>query len=233
MRIKLAPAVGSVKLQQALAHTYVKDIVNFLLTREDLLSDVAEILQVCVQKNPPDLAEKLRLIYTTYAYTDSNGHSVLSGDIAGLIQTLENFYRQPQEKIEYQRGAVLELLGRSLVCPRYHAGAICANSQRFVDEQQQNITIQEVDVAAVSDLYKQLEAYECKIRVNKLEAHDCNDLAYLAKEASKSNYEANVGIVSLDPTPMIRRRLKQLNADPCIKPYGIDRLMSLRDSPFN
>jgi len=59
MRIKLAPAVGNLKLQQALSYTYVKDIVNFLLTREDLLPDIAEILQTCVQKNPPDLAVKL------------------------------------------------------------------------------------------------------------------------------------------------------------------------------
>lgn len=167
MRIKLAPAVGNLELQQALLYTYVKDIVNFLLTREDLLPDIAEILQTCVQKNPPDLAVKLKAIYTTYAYTDDEGNSVLTHDIAALIQTLENFYRQPQEKIEYQRGAIVELLGRRLVCPRYQDDAHCANSRRFVDEQQRNITIQEVDVAALSDHYKQLEAYECKMRVNK------------------------------------------------------------------
>jgi len=233
MRIKLTPAFGSLQIQQALSHTYVKNIVDFLLSHKDLLPDIAEILQICVQKNPPDLAVRLKLIYTTYAYTDKDGSSVLSGDIAELIQTLENFYRQPQEKIEYQRGAILELLGRRLVCPRYQDDAHCANSQRFVDEQKQNITIQEVDVAAISDHHKQLEAYECKMRVNKLEVHDCNDLAYLAKKAQKCNYWANIGIISFDPSPMIKRKLKQLNADPCIKPYGIDRLMTLRDSPFN
>jgi hypothetical protein len=233
MRIKMAPAVGNLKLQQALSYTYVKDIVNFLLTREDLLPDIAEILQICVKKNPPDLAVKLKSIYTTYAYTDDKGNSVLSGDIAELIQTLENFYRQSQEKIEYQRGAILELLGRRLVCPRYQDDTNCANSQRFVDEQQQNITIQEVDVAALSDYHKQLEAYECKMRVNKLEVHDCNDLAYLANEAFKCDYWANIGIISFDPSPMIQRKLKQLHADPRIRSYGIDRLMTLRDSPFN
>jgi hypothetical protein len=151
MRIKLTPAIGNLRLQQALSYTYVKDIVNFLLTHENLLPDVAEILQTCVQKNPPDLAVKLQSIYTTYAYTDDKGNLVLSGDIAELIQTLENFYRQPKEKIEDQRGAIVELLGRRLVCPRYQNDANCANSQRFVDEQQRTITIQEVDVAALSD----------------------------------------------------------------------------------
>ncbi len=231
--MKLAPAVGNFKLQQALSHTYVRDIVNFLLTHENLLPDIAEILQTCVQKDPPELAVKLHAIHTIYAYIDDEGHLVLSGDIAKLIQTLENFYRQPKEKIEDQRGAIVELLGCRLVCLRYQGSPNCANSRRFVDEQQRYITIQEVDVAALSDYPKQLEAYECKMRVNKLETHDCNDLTYLAKEALKYGYHANVGIISFDPSPMIRRKLKQLHADPRIRSYGIDCLMTLRDSPFN
>jgi len=47
------------------------------------------------------------------------------------------------------------------------------------------------------------------------------------------DYWANIGIISFDPSPMIKRKLKQFNADPCIKSYGIDRLMTLCDSPFN
>ena len=184
-------------------------------------------------ESPPNLAVKLKAIYTMYAHTDKYGDTVLSGDIAKLIETLESFYRQSKEKIADQRGAIVELLGRKLVCPRYQDDANCANSQRFVDEQQRDITIQEVDVAALSDYHKQLEAYECKMRVNKLEVHDCNDLTYLAKEALKYDYWANIGIISFDPSSMIQRKLKQLHADPCIRSYGIDHLMTLRYSPFN
>jgi hypothetical protein len=233
MRIKLVPAVGNLKLQQALSHTYVRDIVNFILTHDNLLPDVAEILQTCVQKDPPDLAVKLQAIHTIYAYIDDEGNVVLSANIAKLIQTLENFYRQPKEKIEDQRGAIVELLACKLVCSRYQDDTNCANSRRFVDEQRRNITIQEVDVAVLSDASKQLEAYECKMRVNKLEIHDCNELTYLVNEALKYGYRANVGVISFDPSPRIRRKLKQLHADPCINSYGIDNLMTLRNFPFN
>jgi hypothetical protein len=68
--MKLAPAVGNLKLQQALSHTYVRDIVNFLLTHETLLPDIAEILQTCVQTPNP-----LQIPQTSATLTHMTVHS--------------------------------------------------------------------------------------------------------------------------------------------------------------
>src|SRR5262249_11262607 len=156
-----------------------------------------------------DLQDKLNGIKMIYSRTDKNGEYIIPEYITNLIELIKKFYQQPNEVIEDQRGAIVERLGYEIVCSRYSPDE-CANSRRFVDEQGRDITLQEVDGAALSHRYRQVEAYECKMRANKLERDDCDDLEYLANACYERGYHANVGIISFDPDSVVRRKLWRL-----------------------
>ncbi|HYT45723.1 MAG TPA: hypothetical protein VEP90_25585 [Methylomirabilota bacterium] len=230
--MKLVRAVGNFRLQRALSNTYVNTIVDVLLQHQDTLMIVADLLQTCVQKASPELKGKIEGIHKLYRIADETGNLIIPNHISRLIEALEKLYQQNNEIIEDQRGAIVELLGRKLVCPRYDARDFCFNSGRFVDEQSRDITLQEVDVAALSDTRYQVEAYECKMRSNKLMNDDCTDLEYLVKASEERGYRANVGVISFDNDEIVRRKLKRLYSPDCVKVYGLESMKKLRESPF-
>lgn len=78
----------------------------------------------------------------------------------------------------------------------------------------------------------QVEAYECKMRINKLMRDDCTDLIYLANATNQRGYHANVGVISFDTDRLISRKLERLEASPLIKVYGLESIWKLQDSPF-
>jgi len=231
--MKLVPAEGNLQLQRALGHAYVTTLVDIFVKHFDILMVVADVLQTLVQPNPPDLREKLEGIYNTYRDVDKEGNVVIPDHVGKLIETLEKLYRQNDEIITYQRGAIVELLGHKLICPRYGVNDSCSNSRRFVDEQGKDITIQEMDVAALSDSRRQVEAYECKMRSNKLDRDDCEDLKEVVKASKQRGYRANVGVISFDVDKIVRNKLRRLDAPNHIKPYGLESLGKLQNSPFD
>jgi hypothetical protein len=109
---------------------------------------------------------------------------------------------------------IKNFLRRKLVCKRYNHTGACANSRRFVDNKRREITIQEVDVAALCHTRFQAEAYECKVRSNKLDRDDCNDLKALTEYSQEINYQINVGIISFDNDQLLNRHLLMLEASP-------------------
>jgi hypothetical protein len=229
--MKLVRADGNVRLQRALTHTYVRSLVTIFVQHQDILDIAADILQNCVYKAHPDLQDKLNSIAVMYRRVDMNGEYIVPEHIVKLIELLKKFYQQPNEVIEDQRGAIVERLGYEIVSSRYSQDE-CANSRRFVDEQGKDITLQEVDIAALSHRHQQLEAYECKMRANKLERDDCNDLEYLASAAYERGYRANIGIISFDPDSIVRKKLWRLGASNTIKVYGLESIRKLLRSPF-
>ncbi len=136
-----------------------------------------------------------------------------------------------KQKVKYQRGAILELLAKELVCPRYGSDEICLGNQIFV-EQGKAITIKQVDVAALSNRRRRVEGYACKLKVNGLESSDCTDLAYLANAATERDYNAHVGIISFDNDRLVRIRLDHLEASNSIHIYGLESIERLRNDPF-
>lgn len=133
---------------------------------------------------------------------------------------------------KHSSGAVVERLGLELIKNRYQKTDECANSRRFIDQHNKIITLQEIDIAALSHDRHELETYECKIKAMSLENHDCLDLTYLHQVATTEDYQAQVGVISLDPSKLVERCLKRLHAASCIQAYGVDTLYELEYSPF-
>lgn len=231
--MKLVSAEGNLQLQRALSHAYVTTLVDIFVSHLDTLMVTADLLQTLVFRNPPELKEKLKGIYNTYRSVDSDGNVTVPQHIAKLIETLEKlYYQRNNEVITDQRGAIVELLGHKLICPRYTVNDSCGNSRRFEDERGIKITIQEVDVAALSDARRHVEAYECKMRSNKLDRDDCNDLEALVHASEMDDYRASVGVISFDVDEVVRKKLKRLDAPHYIKPYGLQSMGKLQKSPF-
>lgn len=237
--MKLAWATGNVDMQNALSHSYVRTIVNILQEHRDTIAFVAEVLQTYQQPKQAGLTEALIGIRTSFSRVDTEGNTVIPIYITNLTETLEKLYQQNFEKIRDQRGAIVELFGYRLVCHRYNDNQECSNSRRFEDDRGHRITLQEVDVAALSHNRRHVEGYECKLKAEGLTSDDCIDLAYLIKEAQEINYSANVGVISFDIDRLVRRRLYKLQSViqhlptvQSIKIYGLESLEKLRSTPF-
>lgn len=237
--MRLVRADGNVRMQNALSHPYVRTVVDILLQHRDTLGFTAEILQTYIYPLSPGFAEALAAIRTSFSQVDDEGKTFVPTHITLLTETLDKVYRQNKEKVDDQRGAIVELFGRRLVCPRYKNDQECSNSRRFEDDHGHRITIQEVDIAALSHERRHIEAYECKMKAVSLASDDCIDLAYLLKAAEEDDYRANAGVVSFDSDKTVRRRLNKLQSvmehvptSKDIKAYGLESIELLQRSPF-
>jgi len=230
--MKLVPAGGSPQMQRALMHRHVHTIAQILFQypeHPELLRTVASMLQTYERHAQAGLEADLENLRVNQSRPGNAGLAPPS-HVVELIQTLRNLYQQRDEDIQYQRGAILEILIYKLVNPRYSPGE-CQNDHRFVDEQGRDITDQ-VDVAALSHAKKQAEGYECKLKVAGIESSDCTSLANLADVAQQEGYRANVGFVTFDDEKRMKRTITRLHSSPALKAYGLDNLELLRNSLF-
>jgi hypothetical protein len=242
--MKLIRAEGHQQQQWALVNPHTQTIARILSEHIDddyiLVSTVADILQNLHGEMHENLAEELANMRRLYRATDFTEEAVIPDYVAEIIQAIHELYYQPRsvlypnmrDQINSLRGAVVERLGLELIRHRYQATDECANSRRFVDQHNKIVTLQEIDIATLSHNRHELEAYECKIKALSLENHDCLDLAYLHQVAETEDYQAQVGVISLDPSRAVEKRLRWLHADPCIQAYGVETLNELEYSPF-
>lgn len=241
--MKLVRADGHQQQQWALANIYTQTVARIL---SEHLDDDATLLR--------ETARVLRR-YTGEMYLESgfdkldrqlshinNLYEIAPDYISQLLDALRNLYRHPldrlfgclEEQINSLRGAVVELLGLALISPRYNLDSDeCANSRRFFDQKDVKITLQEVDIATISRVRRQLECYECKLKVLNFDNADRMDLEYVYNAAGKEDYAAHVGVISFDTSSMVIRRLDDLDAANCIQAYGLDALSDLQYSPFD
>lgn len=243
--MKLIRADGHQQQQWALANIHAQTIARILSEHlEDdatLINEIALVLQQCDGELYDNLASKLANIRAFYELNAFEEYTPIPDHVTELLQAIYDLYHQPRnglykqisEQINSLRGAIVELLGLELIKPRYNLEDECFNSRRFVDQQNTKITLQEVDIAALSHKRRQLEGYECKTKAQAVMHDDCIDLQYLYKAARKEDYQAHIGVISLDTSKMVTRRLKRLGSDPCIQAYGVDILSELRYSPFD
>ncbi len=232
--MKLVQVTGNYQTQRALEHIFVQNIADILLNHNDTLPVVAEILQAYVGREQPGLTEKLDAINMFYSDIDDSGNITIPQHISQLTRMLELLYQQKNdETINNQRGAIVEVLGRKLICSRYDRNDTCLNSGRFKDNQGRDLTYQELDVAAFSANRLLVEAYECKLRANKLEKDDCDDLESLSKFSEERDCQAHVGVICFDSDAIVRKQLQRLRSANCIRVYGLESIPKLRNNPFS
>lgn len=241
--MKLVRADGHQQQQWALTNQYTRKIARILNEHiEDvvLVRAVAQTLKQCTGEWHDGLDQKLSDIRVLYTRRNAGENVPIPEHVTELLQAIHELYHQPcsalysnlKDQINSLRGAVVERLALELIEHRYGENDECANSRRFFDRYGKAITLQEIDLAALSHHRRQLEGYECKLKAVSIEHHDCVDLAYLYRTALEEDYQAQVGVISLDPGRLVEVRLKRLNAALCIHAFGTDVLDELQYSPF-
>ncbi len=148
--MKLIPAPGSVEMQQASSHPYVHEIVDLLLSfiEQDFFREVTLFLRNYDRKTLPGFSEKLQALHL-YVHPDNEGNYAEPSYVMSVLQTLEKIYGQEQEKVNFQRGAIVELLTQELVLEHCENDE-CFGNHRFIDRQRR-YTSDQVDVAVLSE----------------------------------------------------------------------------------
>jgi hypothetical protein len=228
--MRLVPA-ASPEMQAAHSHRYVLTIVDILLQDRNLLRPIARLLKKYHLPAQPGLEKDLEAIRLNRSRPDATGRVVTYDHVIKLTQILHELYQQNEKKINYQRGAIVELLVRKLVCSRYGPGEFCLNNQRFVDGYT-SITVEEIDVAALSTVRRQLEGYECKVSASGFQQYDCVNLKNLADAAYDKQYRVNVGFVSLENDTLMKIKLDNYRVPEPIKLYGLDSIETLQNLLF-
>jgi hypothetical protein len=226
-------AASSPGMEAAHRHTYVRTTVDILMQNRNLLRPTARFLKQYSSYEQSGFNEKLNGLRLISSRPDANGIVVTPDYVITLSQTLLKLYQQnDKNKVNYQRGAIVELLVRKLICHRYdRPDEQCLNNQRFIDNYQ-DITVKEVDVAALSVIRRKIEGYECKVNPTGFEPYDCINLDNLAEAADNKEYRANVGFVCFESDNIMKIKLARLQIPDGIKLYGLDSIETLQYLSF-
>lgn len=230
--MKLIPAPGSVEMQQASSHPYVHEIVDLLLSfiDQDFFREVALFLRSYDGKTRPGFVEKLQALHT-YARPDKEGNYGEPPYIENVLLVLEKIYAQSEVKVNFHRGAIVELLTKELVLEHCEENE-CFDNYRFIDRQRR-YTSDQVDVAVLSEKRQQIEGYTCKMNSQAVMSSDCTNLTALTIEALYQGYNAHTGVVAFDNSRLIKLRTSRFSLSIPIDAYGIDNMQSLQDDPFD
>lgn len=226
--MKLVPA-SSPGMEAAHSHTNVRTTVDILMRDRNLLRPTARFLKKFTSRDQSNFEESLDALRLFRSRPDSNGIVTTPDHVITLTQTLSKVYQQSDlDKIKYQRGAIVESLVRQLIRHRYdRLGELCLNNQRFV-ENYREITVKEVDVAALSTTRLKAEGYECKVSPTSFEPYDRINLSNLADAANDRQYRVNVGFVAFESDSVMKIKLIKLGLPSAIKLYGLDSIESLQ-----
>ena len=108
----IIPAPGCPEMQAALRHSNVRKIVDILLQiiDQDYFKRVALFLRNNDQRTSPTFEQKLQALRMNPNRPDTRGRYITPPYIDELVLTLDALYGQDQKKIDFQRGAIVELL---------------------------------------------------------------------------------------------------------------------------
>ncbi len=233
--MKLLAAPGSQDMINAIEHPIVHKIVDIMLSQikdQIFFRNVALFLKDHDRNTALGFIEKLDALRRHgQIRPNAEGLFVSPPYVDELVTTLEELYAQAQSKINFQRGAIVELLALNLVESRCQTNE-CFGNYRFIYERNSHSTDQ-IDVAVFSERKQQIEAYTCKINPNSIKSEDCNNLIDLAKEAREQNYGIYTGAVSFDNSQIIKQRLRRFQGTESIKAYGINNMRELETDPFS
>jgi hypothetical protein len=222
-------SASSPGMRSAHSHSHVHTIVYILLLERSLLKPTALFLKKFTSCEQERFEENLDALCLNQQRSDINGDVVTSDNVTTLIKNLANLYQQrDKQKIQYQRGAIVEQLVHKLIYHRYNLPSeMCQTNQKFVDNHK-NITIQEVDVAALSTTRWKAEGYECKINTHGFDSYDSINLHDLAEAAQQRQYRVNVGFVAFENDRVMELKLANRQLPNCIKVYGLDSIEALQ-----
>jgi hypothetical protein len=233
--MRLIPAPGSQEMQDALNSPYVHKVVDILLQvkGKSFFNLAARFLKDHEQKTNPSFEMKLHALRINQkGRSNATGNSVSPPYVDELISTLEALYEQDEQKVSFQRGAIVELLASELVGLHCNQSELYSN-YRFVDRAYSS---DQVDVVVFSEQREQIEAYACKINHKSLSSVDCTNLTALANKAGNWYYNINIGAICFEHSALIEQRIKDvLRGIPSsipLKAYGLDNFLELEKSPF-
>ena len=227
MELKSASSPG---IRTAHIHSHVYTIVDILLAERSLLRPTALFLKNFINCEQENFKENLDALYLNQKRSNENGDVVTSDNVTKLIKTLLDLYHQRDKpRIQYQRGAIVEQLVYKLIDHRYSLpGDICQTNQRFI-ENYTDITVQEVDVAALSTARRKAEGYECKTSPNGFDSYDSINLHGLEEAAKQRQYRVNVGFVAFENDRIMEIKITKRRFPNAIKVYGLDSIETLQN----
>jgi hypothetical protein len=233
--MKLVSAPGSQDMMRAIRHPLVRAIADIMLSHKEdrtFFKLVALFLKDHDAKTAQSFVRKLNELRNFgQNRPDVEGNFAPLSYIDEIVTKLEVLYNQSQNEIQFQRGAIVELLAFNLVNQRYQNNE-CLGNQRFFYERISGCTDQ-IDVAVLSRRRQKIEAYTCKTKANSIESVDCNNLIALTKEALEQDYDIHIGAISFDNSRIIEQRLRRFSGTETIKAYGINNIRELEtDPPF-
>ncbi|HWS84273.1 MAG TPA: hypothetical protein VN207_08435 [Ktedonobacteraceae bacterium] len=238
--MRLIAASGSQEMKNAFVNEHVQKIADILLAVEKTAKDVFDFVAQFLQKHNDRISTSFTkdlnsLREYSLGYLDVNGQPILHSHLEELCLALKALYDATPTVVNFRRGAIVEVLAHRLVSSRCPDNE-CFSNHRFINHPS-GYASDQVDVAALSEIEKEIEGYACKLKSAGMMSVDCTNLLALSKEASALGYSAHVGAICFDPSDAIRRRLKRLSLPDLpfiemIAPYGLDNLSDLTQSPF-
>lgn len=233
--MKLIAAPGSRNMQQAIASPYVRSIVEgmFSVKGKPIFNLIARFLREFDQNNNPSFQKKLLALRANQAgRPDAEGNTTVSPVFAKMLNAIETLYNQRQIEVQYQRGAIVELLTGKLVEGRCQADE-CYNNYLFIDGRYSS---EQVDVIVYAPPRQECEGYTCKMNPNALTSADCTNLTELSKKLQSYEYDTHIGAICFDHSLLIERRIREkleiLGITLFPKAYGLNNLLELERSPF-
>lgn len=240
--MKLISAPGSLEMQAALRSMHVHKIVDFLL--QCLETDLDFFKQVILflrnnhkqvsQSTSASFVQKLQALRDQQNRPDAGGNFPIAAYLDGVFQAIANMYEDEQIKLNFQRGVILELLTWKLVSSHCNRGE-CLHNHRFVDDI--FFSSLQVDVAALIERLRQIEAYTCKINPYMLEEKDCANLITLSDYAIDKGFSTTLGVVGFNHTEVAKQKLRTLERIPyeftaSIKAFGPNNMLELKNAPY-
>lgn len=235
--MELIPALGSQDMQDALTSPYVRKTVDGLLQvkGQSLFRLVALFLKNFDYSKSlaSSFVMKLQVLKLNHTKRpDADGTFSLPSHAAELLSNVEALYKQSERQVNFQRGAIVELLASELVATRCSVHE-CYSNYRFLDGRYSS---DQVDVAVFSKSREQVEAYTCKLNCMNLTSADCTNLTALADKARDLYYSIHIGAICFDHSSLIEQRIRDRLTDTGIsmrfKAYGLDNFLELERSPF-
>lgn len=235
----LISAPGSPELQDALEDVNVLKIVDILLeimlvnsiVEQGFFKRVTRFLKRFDSPSSQQFEAQLHdLRLYHYRKAGNNGQYIIPSYVDELMHALEMMYEQPLTFLNYQRGAIVELLSSELVCSRCKSGECFGN--QIIAHSPTRYRSDQVDVVVLSSTRKELEGYTCKINPLSLISPDCTNLTALSNQAQNLDFQTNIGVICFEDSHIIKQRVKYISTATNLHTYGTDNFRDLENYPF-
>ncbi len=225
---------GSLDLQNASLNPDTQEIVNCLLLIHEEDWDLFRRIAVFIYQHKKP--ERVGVVeYHLQGYIQPNhgpdGSLQIAPYYKKLIQQLTRVYEHEETVLGFLRGTIVALFAYLLVNCHCDKGE-CFNNYCFV-ENHSGKSSEQADVAVLSHIRKEIEAYTCKMQPLYLESKHCKNLTVISKQARLYGYIPYTGAICFQNSEIIKQYLENCTQDKSINAYGLDNFNELAMSPAN